>query len=122
MATYTQEDNAMTNEGAVTAAGGVIENVGLLDLTAMSAERLAQIDRIENVGLVLVPEGLTIPVEKISRNVGATVPIPHGARVKVFSGQATVGGDVFAGRDGDENTVLVVSGQIIVTSPIQQVG
>src|SRR5438270_878612 len=111
----------MTDEGAATAEAGVIENVGLLDLTAITAERLAEITRIENVGLVLVPEGLTMPVEKIGRNVGATVPIPQGARLKVISGQASVGGEIFANRDGDENTVLVVSGQLIVTSPVREV-
>jgi hypothetical protein len=112
----------MSNEGAGTAEAGVIENIGLLDLTGASAERLAEISRIENVGLILVPEGLTVRVERISRNVGATIPIPEGVTIKVISGQATVGGEVFANRDGDENIVLVVSGQVIVTSPIQQVG
>jgi hypothetical protein len=97
-----------------------IKNVALLDLTgATSAEALDNVTRISNVATILVPEGLlgkllAIPMEKVA----ATVPIPDGKRVKVLSGQIALSGEALG--EGDANDVLVIAGQLVITSPVQQ--
>jgi hypothetical protein len=101
-----------------------IRNVALLDLTgATAAETLDGITRIANVAAILVPESLlgrlmSIPMQ----NVAATVPIPDGKPVKVMSGQILMSGEALANADGVTDQVLVVSGQLVITSPVQRVG
>jgi hypothetical protein len=102
---------------------GGISNVGVLDLTGMkSAEELAGIGSISRVGVVLVPESLmsgllAVPMEKI----GATVPVPTGEHVKLVTGQMKTTGEALAGA-GREDDVLVVAGQLLVTTPVERVG
>jgi len=112
----------MTDEQAVAKQAGKIENVGALDLTGItSADELANITRIKNVGAILIRESLmgklsSIPME----NVGSVVPVPEGDNVRVQTGQIQMSGEALAG--GNEEDVLVVTGQLIITSPVQQVG
>jgi hypothetical protein len=101
-----------------------IRHVALLDLTgAAAATALEGVTRISNVAAILVPESLlpklsSIPME----DVAATVPIPDGRRVRVFTGQIVLSGDALAAPpDGTEET-LVVTGQLILTSPALSVG
>lgn len=80
-----------------------------------SPEQLAAIGRIEDVALVVVPEALAgayaaIPVS----DVAATVYVPGGANVRVHTGSLAVGGDGIGGADD----VLVVTGLLIITSPV----
>jgi hypothetical protein len=56
------------------------------------------------------------------RNVGATIPVPPGARPKVFSGATILSGEALANADGDQNDVLIVSGNLAITSPVTKVG
>ena len=101
-----------------------IRNIALLDLTgASSADVLDGIQRISKVATILVPEGLVgrlsqIPMEKVA----ATVPIPDGKRVKVLSGQVSMSGEALANTDGQRDEVLVVAGQLVITTPVQCVG
>jgi hypothetical protein len=101
-----------------------IRNVALLDLTgATSDETLAGVSRIANVAAILVPESLlgkllAIPMQ----NVAATVPVPDGKTVKVLSGQTTLSGEALANSDSSSDTVLVVAGQLLITTPVQHVG
>src|SRR3712207_1855074 len=112
----------MTDEQAVAKQAGKIENVGALDLTGItSADELANITRIKNVGAILIRESLmgklsSIPME----NVGSVVPVPEGDNVRVQTGQIQMSGEALAG--GSEEDVLVVTGQLLITSPVQQVG
>jgi hypothetical protein len=102
---------------------GGISNVGVLDLTGMkSTEELAGIRSISQVGVVLVPESLmsgllALPMEKV----GATVPVPTGENVKLVTGQMKTTGEALAGA-GREEDVLVVAGQLLVTTPVEHVG
>jgi hypothetical protein len=102
---------------------GGISNVGLLDLTGMkSTEELAGIGSISRVGVVLVPESLmsgllAVPMEKV----GATVPVPTGEKVKLVTGQMKTTGEALA-DPGREEDVLVVAGQLLVTTPVERVG
>lgn len=80
-----------------------------------SPEQLAGIARIEDVALVLVPESLAaaylaIPAHKVA----ATVYVPEGANVRTHTGLMAVPGDGI----GAEDDVLIVTGALIVTSPI----
>jgi hypothetical protein len=102
---------------------GGISNVGVLDLTGMkSTEELAGIESISQVGVVLVPESLMsgllgVPMEKV----GATVAVPTGENVKLVTGQMKTTGEALAGA-GREEDVLVVAGQLLVTTPVEYVG
>ena len=102
---------------------GGISNVGILDLTGMkSTEELAGIGSISRVGVVLVPESLmsgllAVPMEKV----GATGPVPTGEKVKLVTGQMKTTGEALA-NPGREEDVLVVAGQLLVTTPVERVG
>src|SRR5215216_7005158 len=102
---------------------GAISNVGVLDLTGMkSTGELAGIGSISRVGIVLVPETLmsgllAVPMEKV----GATVPVPTGENVKLVTGQMKTTGEALADL-GREEDVLVVAGQLLVSTPVERVG
>jgi hypothetical protein len=101
---------------------GGISNVGILDLTGMkSTEELAGIGSISRVGVVLVPESLmsgllAVPMEEV----GAIVPVPTGENVKLVTGQMKTTGEALA--DAGREDVLVVAGQLLVTTPVERVG
>jgi hypothetical protein len=106
-------------------AGREINHVALLDLTgAQAAHALEGVTRIKHVAAILVPESLlprltSIPME----HVAATVPVRDGQRTRVMSGQIVLSGEALA-SPGDEQRqdMLVVTGQLILTSPIATVG
>jgi len=113
-------------EGMVGGEGigsGGISNVGILGLTGMkSTEEVAGIGSISRVGVVLVPESLmsgllAVPMEKV----GATVPVPTGENVKLVTGQMKTTGEALADL-GREEDVLVVAGQLLVSTPVERVG
>jgi hypothetical protein len=102
--------------------GREIVNVGTLDLTTIqSADDLAGIERIRNVGLILVPEQLAHLIARIPmKNVGGVLPVPAGEKVKVLAGNLKMSGDALASPTGDEET-LVVAGMLHLTSPVERV-
>src|SRR6185312_10463542 len=99
-----------------------IRDVALLDLTGTSSSDLLDgVTKIINVACILVPESLmgklmSIPMEHIA----ATVPIPDGKRVKVMSGQIVMSGEALSQPDSGQDDILVTAGQLIITSPVQQ--
>jgi hypothetical protein len=101
---------------------GVIEDVALLDLTSMtSAEDLAGITRIRDVALVLVPAALMPAVMGIPMDdVAMVVPVPEGVEVRNHTGALVMGGEALAGPEV-ENAVLVVTGTLVLTSPVPRV-
>jgi hypothetical protein len=101
-----------------------IRNVALLDLTgATSDETLAGVSRIANVAAILVPERLLAKLLAIPmHNVAATVPVPDGKAVKVMSGQMTLSGEALASSNSSSDEVLVVAGQLFITTPVEHVG
>src|SRR5712691_768809 len=101
-----------------------IKNVALLDLTgAAAANALEGVTRIANVAAILVSESLLPRLSSIAlEKVAATIPIPDGQRVRVFTGQVTLSGEALGpSADGVAET-LVVTGQLILTSPVGHVG
>jgi hypothetical protein len=120
-------ESGTTGEGSVTgdagSQAGVISKLGVLDLTAMrSPDDLAKITRIEQVGVVLAPESLVSHVMQIPMHaVGGTVAVPEGANVRVIIGNIKLGGEALAAPTSDGD-VLVVVGQLILTSPVESAG
>lgn len=102
---------------------GAVENVALLDLTTMrSTEDLARIRSIRNVANVVVPESLAAALTRIPMtNVANIVPVPDGARVNAHVGAMTLDGAALAAT-GDRPTVLLLTGALVVTSPVERVG
>jgi hypothetical protein len=101
---------------------GVIEDVALLDLTSMtSAEDLAGITRLRDVAVVLVPEPLMPVVVGIPMDdVAMVVPVPPGVEVRNHTGALVVGGEALAGPEV-ENAALIVTGTLVLTSPVPRV-
>ena len=108
-----------------TGGGREIHNVALLDLTgANSATALDGVTRISRVSAILVPELLlprlsSIPMERVA----ATVPVRDGQRTRVMSGQIILSGDALASPGQEQSQdMLIIAGQLILTSPVTRVG
>jgi len=102
--------------------GGEISNMGMLDLTsAKTPADLANIKSLHDIGAILIPEHLTAALAGIEmRDVGAVIPIASGANVNMITGQTKLTGESLAA--GDPETVLVIAGQVIVTTRVDKVG
>jgi hypothetical protein len=101
---------------------GEINDVALLDLTPLrSAEELAGITRISDVAIMLVPESLMAAAVGIPMDdVAMVVPVPDGVEVRVHTGSLVMGGEALAGP-GVEHATLLVTGTLILTSPVDKV-
>jgi hypothetical protein len=81
------------------------------------------ISGIRNAGAIIVPRSLVARLSKIPMsNVGAVLPVTDGARLHQFTGQTAINGEALANPAGGPDDVLVVTGQLAVTSPVQKVG
>lgn len=102
---------------------GVVEKVALLDLSAMrSEEELSRITSIRHVANVIVPESLAGALAAIPmQNVANVVPVPDGARVNAHVGAMTMDGAALAAQT-DVPTVLLLTGALVITSPVERVG
>jgi len=117
------EGTEMGNEQADARRGGKINNVGVLDLTGFEAGDLARIRGINNVGVIVVPESLIGELMDIPmNNTGTIVPIPEGANVRAHTGQVKMMGEALANLEGNAEDVLVVAGQLVITTPVEKVG
>ncbi len=88
----------------------VIGNVGVLDLRTATAEAVAEIGRIGNVGMVLhSPETASLAAQMNLGNLGATVEAPADARI--ILGQEIFKGDSF--KHQTETTAMIIAGQVI---------
>lgn len=99
-----------------------ISDMALLDLTGnTSAEDLAEIDEIRNVAVVLVPESLAGALTRVPmHDVASVVPVPDGEEVRVHTGSVVMGGDALGAPDA-EGAVLVVTGTLALSSPVERV-
>lgn len=101
-----------------------LQNMGVLDLTGKKSEDLSGITKIQNIGLILAPQSLSDALLKIpQKNVGMTVTLPETTgKIKVFTGQLTLSGEVFANASGNPDDILAIAGQVVISSPIEKVG
>lgn len=102
---------------------GVIENVAVADLTSMaSADELRRVRLIRNAAVVLVTRSAAAAIPDIRmENVASVIPVPDDGHVRVHTGSLTLDGRALAGPDG-ENEIMVVTGTLIITSPVERVG
>ena len=96
--------------------GRVLGHTPLLDLSGMTGpDDLAGISAIERVATVVVPRSLAAAYTAIpTSRVANTVFVPDGATVRSHTGSLSVAGDDIGG----ENDVLIVTGMLIITSPV----
>jgi hypothetical protein len=108
-------------------AGGEreISDVALLDLTgAQACSALDSVTRISHVAAILVPESLVAKLSSIPMDrIAATVPVRDGTRPKIMSGQIVMrGGALGNAGNHDKAEMLVIAGQLIITSPVTHMG
>lgn len=111
-------------ESPATTYAGEISRVAVLDLTGLKTpDDLAAVTRISQVAVILVPEALMPALIRIPMaEVASIVPIPDGKNVKIMAGQTQMTGDALANPGGGPDDVLVIAGQLMITTPVQQVG
>jgi len=119
-----ETEQEVSDVGVTSSTARVIRNVGVLDLSGLdSPEALDNVTSMANVGVIIVPEPLLPKLSRIAmRNVGITIPVPKGAKLHQFTGQTVLSGEALANPDGSMDDVLLVSGQLAITSPVQKVG
>ncbi|MHB0877124.1 MAG: hypothetical protein ACYC5O_13895 [Anaerolineae bacterium] len=102
--------------------GRVIENVGVLDWRSLEdASGLAGIAAIRNVGTILIADDLAGALAGIpTENVGSIVPVPRGVKVSLQTGQTRFSGEALA--MAPEDTILLLVGQALITTPVTKVG
>jgi len=94
-----------------------IGNVGTLDLRTVSAETIAEIERVGNVGIVLYsPETAPLLARLNIGNLGMSVQVPADARV--LTGQTIFNRDYF--KNQTEPLNLVITGQLIIEPDVPE--
>jgi hypothetical protein len=94
----------------------VLRDQAVVDFSHLtSPEQLDAIGRIEDVGLVIVPESLAAAYLAVCvSGVAATVYVPDGAHVRTHTGLMVVSGDGIGASDD----VLIVIGALLITGPV----
>lgn len=114
----------MTEENAAPAPDreGVIRDVAVLDLTGSTRpEDLAHIRRIHDVAVILIRESAATALTRIDMNdVANVVQVPDHGIPRVHTGSLVMTGSSFA-DEAAKDDVLVVTGSLIVTEPVQKV-
>ena len=91
--------------------GTVIGNVNVLDLRKVSAETIANIDRIGNVNILIYSRATAPLVPKLNlANVNVSLEAPDEAQA--VTGRVIIDRDYFQGRE--QPVFLVVTGQVLV--------
>lgn len=100
---------------------GAVHNLGFLDLSwAKSIADVENITSLHNIGFLRVPENLYDFIMSLPmHNIGFVDRVPSGDKMEI-AGQSRVSGDFLA--SGDPNTMLVVTGQLFVSPPLESIG
>jgi hypothetical protein len=105
------------------AEGAVLVVTGALALSS-PVTRVAY-SRVVVTGVVVAPRGSEDTLAAgLTRVTGSVLYYDHveGQQFRTFSGQTRVSGEVLANREGNPADVLFLTGQIIVTGPVPEVG
>ena len=89
---------------------GVIKNTGILDLKSITEEEIERIKRIENVGIIIVPEKFIGRVSAKTKNVGVVVPYKEGMRI--YSGESTLNADAL--KSIEETMSIINAGKLLI--------
>jgi hypothetical protein len=119
--------------GPVTMSGEALANpqgqddvlvvVGVLQITS-PVEKVGYKQLIVT-GLVLAPKGSETALGAgITRLTGTTVYYAYseGAEIKMLSAQLKLSGEALANPAGNPNDILIVAGQLLITSPVEKLG
>jgi hypothetical protein len=91
-------------------------NIGLLDLRSATAESIAELGAVENIGLVLVsPETAPLVVMIQAGNIGGT--LEASAEAKLLAGQVTLGREFF--KDMKAPIEIVIAGQLTIEGDVE---
>lgn len=102
---------------------GRISLLGVLDLRDVkSVEELRHIEQISLVGAVLLSDDFQGSLASIPMNqIGAIVRVPAGSRVNHISGTMQTGGGLLEQPAADGSDILLVTGELLITSPFRSV-
>lgn len=104
-------------------AGQVLVVTGSLVFTSPVTE--ARCGGIVSTGSVLAPRGSESALGGVFTRVTGSVnyfPYTEGQQIKDVSGQTRLRGEFFANPAGTPSDILLVTGQVVVSSPIEKVG
>lgn len=98
-----------------------MENMPVVDFSGIrDRDRVAGL-RLKNIGAILVPQDLPdLMAATHCENVGAIIPVSTDTRVESRIGNLELAGDALAA--GDDQTILLLVGQVVVTPEVTRVG
>lgn len=104
--------------------GNKITHLPLLDLRHLaSLDELKSVEEIAFIGTILLSNRLKDNIYSISmHHVGSVVTVPSDKNVKLVTGSTRIGGAFLENAGGDPDALLLVVGEMVVTSPFAKVG
>lgn len=98
-----------------------MSHMAMVDLSGVRSRDEVAGMRLEKIGAVLVPEDLPDLLAGVACDkIGAIIPVPAGCRVVSQTGNLEIAGESLAA--GDDKTILMLVGQVVVTPEVSQVG
>lgn len=101
-----------------------ITHLPLLDLRHLeSLDELKSMEEIAFIGTILLSDKMKDNIYGIPmHHVGSVVTVPSDKNVKLVTGSMKVGGAFLENAGGDAEALLLVVGELLVTSPFAKVG
>lgn len=103
---------------------GRISSVAVLDLRRMkSVDELRGITRISSVGVILLSDTFQGTLAGIPMSsVGSVVTLPESGKVNQIGGTMKLGGEFLESPGADGSDILLVTGELLITSPPTKFG
>jgi hypothetical protein len=103
---------------------GSISSVAVLDLRHMkSVDELRNISEIVAVGTILLSDTFQGTLAGIPMTaVGSIITLPEGSKVNQISGTMKIGGEFLENPSVDGSEILLVTGELLITSTITKFG
>ncbi|MEF3310548.1 hypothetical protein PV433_16815 [Paenibacillus sp. GYB004] len=105
-------------------AKGRISSVAVLDWRQMkSAEELRNIGGISSVGTILLSDAFQGTLAGIPmKAVGSIITLPEASKVNLIGGTMRLGGEFLEKPGADGSDILLVTGELLITSPPAKFG